>query len=61
MRHRGVHFSIREVLPGQWRYSFEVDGKMISGKSRTKPQPLAVRPVKDRIKRELNRSTEHMS
>ncbi|WFU62689.1 hypothetical protein [Bradyrhizobium brasilense] len=61
MQHRGVQFSIREALPGEWRYSFEVDSKTISGKTRTRLQLLAVRRVKDRINRELNRSTEHES
>ena len=28
MQHRGVQFSIREVVPGEWRYNFEVDGKV---------------------------------
>lgn len=61
MQHRGVQFSIREVLPGEWRYSFEVDGKTISGRTRTRLELLAVRRVKDRINRELNRGTEHVS
>ncbi|VIO69752.1 hypothetical protein CI1B_29850 [Bradyrhizobium ivorense] len=56
MQHRGVQFSMREEVPGEWRYSFEVDGKAISGKTRTRLQLLAVRRIKDRINRELNRS-----
>ncbi|BBC02415.1 hypothetical protein BE61_78780 [Bradyrhizobium elkanii USDA 61] len=56
MQHRGVQFSIREVLSGEWRYSFELDGKTISGRTRTRLELLAVRRVKDRINRELNRA-----
>ncbi|MGY4315157.1 hypothetical protein [Bradyrhizobium sp. JR3.5] len=58
MQHRGVQFSIREALPGEWRYSFKIDDKIISGKTQTRLQLLAVRRVKDRINRELNRGTE---
>ncbi|MCC8936977.1 hypothetical protein H8A97_08425 [Bradyrhizobium sp. Arg62] len=61
MQHRGVQFSIQEALPGQWRYSFKIDGKTISGKTQTRLQLLAVRRVKDRINRELNRSAESES
>ncbi|MGF6310695.1 hypothetical protein ABIB82_004952 [Bradyrhizobium sp. i1.8.4] len=58
MQHRGVQFSIREALAGEWRYSFKIDDKIISGKTQTRLQLLAVRRVKDRINRELNRGTE---
>ncbi|VIO69738.1 hypothetical protein [Bradyrhizobium ivorense] len=58
MQHRGVQFSIREALPGEWRYSFKIDGKTINGKTQTRLQLLAVRRVKDRISRELNRNVE---
>ncbi|MCP2221723.1 hypothetical protein [Bradyrhizobium elkanii] len=56
MQHRGVQFSVREALPGEWRYSFKIDGKTISGKTQTRLQLLAVRRAKDRINRALNRS-----
>ncbi|MCP3413620.1 hypothetical protein NLM16_05850 [Bradyrhizobium brasilense] len=59
MQHRGVQFSIREALPGEWRYSFKIDGKTINGKTQTRLQLLAVRRVKDRISRELNRNAEN--
>lgn len=41
MQHRAVQFSIREALPGEWRYSFQIDGKTISGKTQTRLQLLA--------------------
>ncbi|WFU31509.1 hypothetical protein QA635_34075 [Bradyrhizobium brasilense] len=56
-----MQFSIREALPGEWRYSFKIDGKTISGKTQTRLQLLAVRRVKDRINRELNRGAETQS
>lgn len=64
MRHRGVEFNIQEALPGQWRYSFKIDGKTIAGKTQTKLQLLAIHRVKVRIDRELRRdasSTEKES
>ncbi|MGY2986130.1 hypothetical protein ACVI1K_003477 [Bradyrhizobium sp. USDA 4508] len=61
MQHRGVQFSILEASPGHWRYNFKIDGKTISGKTQTRLQLLAVRRVKDRINRELNRSAESQS
>ncbi|NEV01704.1 hypothetical protein FNJ47_39550 [Bradyrhizobium sp. UFLA 03-164] len=61
MQHRGVQFSIREASAGEWRYRFEMGGKTISGKTRTRLQLLAIRRAKDRIDRELNRSAESQS
>lgn len=61
MQHRGVQFIIREALPGEWRYSFKLDGKTIAGKTQTRLQLLAVRRVKNRINRELSRNSETKS
>ncbi|WP_347341776.1 hypothetical protein [Bradyrhizobium uaiense] len=56
-----MQFSIREASAGEWRYRFEMGGKTISGKTRTRLQLLAIRRAKDRIDRELNRSAESQS
>nr|WP_076862035.1 hypothetical protein [Bradyrhizobium mercantei] len=61
MQHRGVQFHMREALPGEWHYRFEIDDRTISGKTQTKLQLLAVRRVKDRINRELKRNAESES
>lgn len=57
MIHRGVEFSlVATEVPGVWRWRFTIDGQTRTGRTEARLELLAIRRVRLRIDRELNRT-----
>ena len=54
MIHRGVEFSVTQLMVGVWRWRFQIGNRVFSGKTEAKLDLLAIRRVQLRIDRELN-------
>jgi hypothetical protein len=58
MNHNGVNYTVVETLtPGVWRWQFRIGDEVVSGKTETNMELLAMRRAQLRINRAL-RETE---
>ena len=56
MIHKGVTYSVVATeTPGVWRWKFRIGDKVLTGRTETRIELMAVRRVKLRIDRELKR------
>ncbi|UGY15861.1 hypothetical protein [Bradyrhizobium septentrionale] len=55
MIHRGVEFSVTQLVAGVWRWRFQIGDRIFTGKTEAKLDLLAIRRVQLRIDRELNK------
>jgi hypothetical protein len=56
MTHKGIDYSVAPTAtPGIWRWQFEIDGDVKTGKTETNLNLLAIRRVQLRIDRELRK------
>ena len=54
MIHKGVEFSVTQLMPGVWKWRFQIGDRVFTGKTEAKLDLLAIRRVQLRIDRELN-------
>lgn len=54
MIHKGVEFSVTQLTAGVWKWRFQIDDRVFTGKTEAKLDLLAIRRVQLRIDRELN-------
>ncbi|WP_456756499.1 MULTISPECIES: hypothetical protein [unclassified Bradyrhizobium] len=54
MIHRGIEFTITQLIAGVWTWRFQIGDRVFTGKTEAKLDLLAVRRVQLRIDRELN-------
>ncbi|MCC8956845.1 hypothetical protein H8B02_26445 [Bradyrhizobium sp. Pear77] len=54
MIHKGVEFSVTQLMPGVWKWHFQIGDRVFTGKTEAKLDLLAIRRVQLRIDRELN-------
>lgn len=59
-RHRDIEYTLTNVEPDLWRWSFEIDGKIKRGNTRVRLDLLAQRRVCTIIDREL-KSAERLN
>ncbi|WP_338690783.1 hypothetical protein V5279_29975 [Bradyrhizobium sp. 26S5] len=55
MIHRGVEFSVTQLVAGVWRWRFQIGDQIFTGRTEAKLDLLAIRRVQLRIDRELNK------
>ncbi|WP_338827946.1 hypothetical protein [Bradyrhizobium sp. 27S5] len=55
MIHRGVEFSVTQLVAGVWRWRFQIGDRIFTGRTEAKLDLLAIRRVQLRIDRELNK------
>ncbi|QIG93200.1 MULTISPECIES: hypothetical protein [unclassified Bradyrhizobium] len=55
MIHRGVEFSVTQLVAGVWGWRFQIGDRIFTGKTEAKLDLLAIRRVQLRIDRELNK------
>jgi hypothetical protein len=54
MIHKGVEYTLTFAEDAKvWRWNFEIDGRVVTGKTKTALGPLAMRRVERRIDAEL--------
>ncbi|MGY4225459.1 hypothetical protein ACVMIH_002820 [Bradyrhizobium sp. USDA 4503] len=54
MIHRGIEFSVTQLMAGVWKWRFQIGDRVFTGKTEAKLDLLAIRRVQLRIDRELN-------
>ncbi|MGY3534618.1 MULTISPECIES: hypothetical protein [Bradyrhizobium] len=54
MIHKGVEFTVTQLMPGVWKWRFQIGDRVFTGKTEAKLDLLAIRRVQLRIDRELN-------
>ncbi|WP_076858712.1 hypothetical protein [Bradyrhizobium mercantei] len=54
MIHKGVEFSVTQLMAGVWKWRFQIGDRVFTGKTEAKLDLLAIRRVQLRIDRELN-------
>lgn len=54
MIHRGIEFTITQLMAGVWQWRFQIGDRVFTGKTEAKLDLLAIRRVQLRIDRELN-------
>ncbi|MGF6307699.1 phage-related protein [Bradyrhizobium sp. i1.8.4] len=54
MIHRGIEFSVTQLIAGVWKWRFQIGDRVFTGKTEAKLDLLAIRRVQLRIDRELN-------
>jgi hypothetical protein len=54
MIHKGVEFSLTQLIAGVWKWRFQIGDRVFTGKTEAKLDLLAIRRVQLRIDRELN-------
>lgn len=55
MIHKGIEFSLTQIVAGVWAWRFQIGDQAFAGKTETKLDLLAIRRVQLRIDRELNK------
>jgi hypothetical protein len=55
MIHKGVEFTVTAAAPGIWKWQFRIGDRVVSGRTETRLQLLAIRRVQLRIDRELKK------
>ena len=55
MIHRGIEYSVTQTMAGIWRWRFQIDDRVFTGKTEAKLDLLAIRRVQLRIDRELKK------
>jgi len=55
MIRRGVEFTLVQVEPGLWKWEFEIDKIITTGKTKSNLMGLAARRVQQRIDQELRK------
>ena len=53
MHRRGVEFALTQVAPGLWKWQFQIDETVTTGKTQSNLTGMAARRVQQRIDREL--------
>jgi hypothetical protein len=53
MIHKGIEFSLTQVMAGVWKWRFQIGNRVFTGKTEAKLDLLAIRRVQLRIDREL--------
>ena len=62
MNHRGVEFTVASTpTPGVWKWQFQLEGRIRSGKTETRIALLAIRRVQLRIDRELKKVARELT
>jgi hypothetical protein len=58
MNRRGVEFTVTQVEPGLWKWQFQIDETVTTGKTYSNLMGMAARRVQQRIDRELNKAEQ---
>ncbi len=58
MIRRGVKFTLLQVEPDLWKWEFQIDQTVKSGKTKSKLMGMAARRVQQRIDQELRKPRE---
>jgi hypothetical protein len=58
MNRKGVEFSVAQVEPGLWKWQFEIENIVKTGKVRTNLMGIAAHRVQQKIDRELSKPSE---
>ena len=53
MIHKGIEYSVTQVMAGVWKWRFQIGNRVFTGKTEAKLDLLAIRRVQLRIDREL--------
>jgi hypothetical protein len=56
MIYKGIEYTLTPVVPGVWKWQFQIGDKVISGKTEARLNLLAVRRIQRRIDRELKKA-----
>jgi len=61
MIHKGIEFSVTQIMAGVWKWRFQIGDRVFMGKTEAKLDLLAIRRVQLRIDRELKQvGREHV-
>ncbi|QPF82768.1 hypothetical protein IC762_23875 [Bradyrhizobium genosp. L] len=55
MIHKGIEFSVTEIVAGVWQWRFQIGTRVYTGRTEAKLDLLAIRRVQLKINRELKR------
>jgi hypothetical protein len=58
MNRRGVEFTVTQVEPGLWKWQFQIDETVTTGKTYSNLMGMAAHRVQQRIDRELNKAEQ---
>jgi len=58
MIRRGIEFTLHQVEPGLWRWEFQIDKTVMTGKTKSKLMGMAARRAQQRIDEELRKPRE---
>ncbi|WP_426441882.1 hypothetical protein [Bradyrhizobium genosp. P] len=61
MTHKGIEFTVTQVTVGVWKWRFQIDDRIFTGKTEAKLNLLAIRRVQLRIDRELKKARQDPS
>jgi hypothetical protein len=53
MNRKGIEFSLMQIEPDVWRWHFQIDGTVTTGKAKTRLKGMAARRAQARIDRAL--------
>ena len=56
MIHKGIEFSVTQIMAGVWKWRFQIGDRVFMGKTEAKLDLLAIRRVQLRIDRELKQA-----
>ncbi|KWV60642.1 hypothetical protein AS156_28480 [Bradyrhizobium macuxiense] len=55
MIHKGIEFSVTQIVTGVWKWRFQIGDRVFTGKTEANLNLLAIRRVQLRIDRELKK------
>jgi hypothetical protein len=55
VNYKGIEFTLKMIMPGIWKYRFQIGRAIKHGKTRAKSEPLAISRVRNRIGREIKK------
>jgi len=58
MIRRGIKFTLHEIKPGLWKWEFQIDNTVTTGKTKSDLMGMAARKAQHRIDQELGKPRE---